>query len=381
MANGRKNLTEANSGKPLEKLRLLVRKYAPMSLKSWLVFIAAMGVAAAVCAMLRRVSTSDVHVPMIFVLAVLVIALFTEGYFYGVLAAFVSVICVNWAFTYPYLKLDFSVYGYPLTFMTMLAVGVAVSTLISRVKDQQEIEVEVAAERTRANLLRAVSHDLRTPLTTISGSISAVLDSGESLSAEQKRQLLADANHDAEWLCRMVENLLSITRINDGSIQRINKEPEMLEEVLGEAVGNFKKRTPGIRVEVCVPDEALFVPMDAMLIEQVLFNLLDNAVQHGGELSCIHILARREKSFVSVTVRDDGRGISKSALGHIFDGYQALGGSGDADKSRRMGIGLTVCRTIVEAHGGTINAKNAEEGGAEFTFTLPLEEVLDDDKG
>ena len=120
----------------VEKMRIL-KKYFPMSAKGWLIYFVAMGLASALCALLQRVSTSDVHVPMIFVLMVLIIALMTDGYFYGFLAAVTSVIAVNWAFTYPYAELNFSIYGYPLTFVTMLAVGFAVSTLAARVKEHQ----------------------------------------------------------------------------------------------------------------------------------------------------------------------------------------------------------------------------------------------------
>ena len=142
----------------MNRLKSIVKKYFPLSARSWLIFVAAMASASALCALLQRLTTSDTHVPMIFVLAVLVVALSTEGYFYGLLAALLSVLGVNYAFTYPYLKLDFSVYGYPLTFMTMLAVGFAVSTLTTRVRAQEKLRAESEREKMRANLLRAISH-------------------------------------------------------------------------------------------------------------------------------------------------------------------------------------------------------------------------------
>ena len=193
-----------------------------------MVFFVTMGLTSVVCQTLKGVSSSDVHVPMIFVLAVLIVSLLTDGYFYGALAALVSVVGVNWAFTYPFFMLDFSIYGYPLTFMTMLAVGFAVSTLTSRVKEQERIRLESEKEKMRANLLRSISHDLRTPLTSISGSISAVLENGGSLGETQCKELLQDAKGDADWLCRMVENLLSITRISGDDVRGIQKEDEAL---------------------------------------------------------------------------------------------------------------------------------------------------------
>ncbi len=358
----------------MTRIKEFLKKYFPLSAKGWAIFAAAMAVASALCWMLGKITSSDTHVPMIFVLAVLVVALCTEGYFYGLLAAGSSVLGVNYAFTYPYLKLDFSVYGYPLTFMTMLAVGFAVSTLTTRLKAQEKLRAESEREKMRANLLRAVSHDLRTPLTAISGSIATVLeDGGEALSKEQQRELLLDAKQDADWLCRMVENLLSITRISGGEIGRIKKQDEIVEEVFSEAVLNFRKRYSDVKISVSVPEEVLLVPMDAMLIEQVIFNLMDNARTHGRRTTGIRLYARQDGNSVAIGVEDNGVGIAPETLPHLFDGSLQLSGSGAADTTRCMGIGLSVCRSIVEAHGGRIYAENLPQGGARVEFSLPLE--------
>lgn len=349
-----------------------LRKYAPLTMRGWLIFFAVMAVASAICALLRGVSATDVHVPLIFVLAVLIIALLTDGYFYGILAALTSVITVNYAFTYPYAKLDFSVYGYPLTFLTMLAVGCVVSALTSRVKEQERVWIESEKEKVRANLLRAVSHDLRTPLTSISGSLAAVLENDGALSREAREELLRDAWKDSEWLCRMVENLLSVTRIGDDGMGHLNKQEELLEEVVGEAVLSFRKRAPELDISVSVPEEPLFVPMDALLIEQVLLNLLDNAALHGGGTSKISVSAERSGSEAVLSVEDNGGGIPADRLDGLFDGALPAARTRKGDGHRGMGIGLTVCRTIVEVHGGTIFAENTQAGGARFTFTLPL---------
>lgn len=346
-----------------------LKKYIPLSIRGWFIYFLTMAAASVGCLLLQRISESDAHVPLIFVLVVLIVSLTTDGYFYGVLASLTSVITVNYAFTYPYAKMDFSIYGYPLTFMTMLAVSVAACTLTSRVREQERLKVETEREKVRANLLRAVSHDLRTPLTAISGSIAAVLES-DDLPQGQSRELLTDAKDDAEWLCRMVENLLSVTRISGGETAQIHKEEEILEEVLSEAVVNFKKRNRGVSVSVSVPDELLFVPMDAMLIEQVLINLMDNAVIHGENTEKIAIVADADEEYVSIRVKDDGKGIEEKTYEHLFDGTLQFTGKGSADKTRGLGIGLSVCKTIIEAHGGRINAENTEQGSC-FTFTLP----------
>lgn len=350
-----------------------LKNYFPVSARGWFVLAATMTVAALTCFLLGAVTTSDTHVPLIFVLAVLVTALMTEGYLYGFIASILSVFAVNWAFTYPYMKLDFTIYGYPLTFLTMLAVGFAVSTLTSRLKAHEKIKAEAEREKTRANLLRAVSHDLRTPLTSISGSLGVVLENDGKLSEDDCRELLQDAKKDAEWLCRMVENLLSITRMSEDKQNAIDMQPELLEEVISEAVMKFKKHYPQMTVRVSVPDEPVFALMDAMLIEQLLLNLLDNSVLHGGSTDTIRIDVEQQGDMASVRLSDNGNGIDPVLLPVLFEGASRLAALSDRDDNRFMGIGLGVCRTIVEAHGGSISARNLPEGGAEFAFLLPME--------
>ena len=337
------------------------------NIKSWMVFVSSMGGATLICILLRGVSTSDFHVPMIFVLAVLVISLYTDGYFYGILAALSSVFGVNWAFTYPYMNFNFSLPGYLITFVTMLAVGLVTSLLSSRIKAQEKLRIESAAEKMRADLLRSISHDLRTPLTSISGSLSAAIEDDGSIGEDQKRQLLSNAKDEADWLCRIFENLMSITRIN-GQPGNINKKSELLEELISEVCSTFSKRVPGIAIDVQLPDEPVFVSVDAMLIEQLLINMMDNAVQHGKNTDRITISVSEQGEFISISVQDNGEGIDSAVLAHLFDGnLQMFAESGD--KNKYMGIGLQVCKTIAEIHGGTISARNNSRG-AEFIVTL-----------
>lgn len=365
----------------MDKIRSRLKTWFPMSFRGWAVLLAALLVAALLCLVLRGVAAPDVPAPLIFVLFVLVVSLTTDGYFYGLLASVISVFAVNWAFTYPYLKMDFSIYGYPLTFVTMLAVGFAVSTLTGRVREQERIRRESEREKMRANLLRAVSHDLRTPLTAISGSLSVLLEDGCTLTEEECRELLIDARNDADWLTRIMENLLSITRISGDGVAGIKKDPQIMEEIISEAVINFRKRNPGITVSVKVPDELLFVPMDAMLIEQVLINLMDNSVAHGRTTTKIFVNVNSDDKYARVRVSDNGKGIDMRLLDHLFDGSLPLSGGKAPDESRYMGIGLSVCKTIVEAHGGTIFAQNRPGSGAEFIFTLELGGTDDDYQG
>lgn len=335
--------------------------------KNWAVFAASMTLASLCSVLLMKVSTSDFHVPMIFVLAVLVISMYTDGYFFGILASVLSVLAVNWAFTYPYLEFNFSLSGYLVTFITMLAVGLATSLLSSRIKAQEQMRIESVKEKMRATLLRSISHDLRTPLTSVSGTITAVLDEDNPLPEEQKRQLLSDARSEADWLCRMVDNLLSVTRIS-GDNGDIKKDNELLEEVIAEAASNFQIRNPEIVLTIDLPSEPIFIQMDAMLIEQVLVNLLDNAVIHGKDTTTIHVTAKDIGDYIRISVGDDGVGIDNTIINHLFDGsLQFLPAT--EDKNKNMGIGLQVCKTVVDAHGGTISARNLKRG-AEFTFTV-----------
>lgn len=357
----------------MQKIAELLKKYCPMSFKDWMITLFLMAAGSSLCISLQQITTSDTHVPLIFVLVVLLVALLTNGYFYGILTALASVFAVNWAFTYPYQKLDFSIYGYPLTFITMLAVGVACSMLASGLKERERLMRLSEAERTRATLLRSISHDLRTPLTSIGGSISAVLDNGLQ-NTDLNRELLENAREDVDWLYRVVENLLSVTEINGkGCIQ---KKDELLEEVLNDVAYKFRNSHPSVSVEINCPEEPLFVPMDAVLITQVLKNLMENAVIHGERTDRILLSVRDLGEEVGIYVKDNGKGINRRMLPHLFDGtINAESGAGE-DSSRFIGLGLSVCKAVTEAHGGTISAHNPTSGGAEFMFTLPKGENL-----
>ena len=188
-------------------------------LRDMSITIALLGAAAVFCSMLNTLGDSDNAVPLVFVLAVLLTARFTEGYFYGMFASVASVFGVNFAFTYPYFELDFSLTGYPLTFLSMFAVSMVVGMLTEQVKRQSRIEAEAEREKMKANLLRSVSHDLGTPLTAIIGSSTVVLDHYDTLTDEEKMELIDHVRDDAQWLVRLVENILWITRIKDNAVQ------------------------------------------------------------------------------------------------------------------------------------------------------------------
>ena len=232
------------------------------------------------------------------------------------------------------------------------------------------MRLEVEREKMRANLLRAVSHDIRTPLTAIVGSASGIIDNYDALSKENILELLEDMKSEGQWLVRMVENLLSITRIGDGTA-RINKEDELVEDVISGAITKFRKRFPDIEIIPKVPEDVLFVPMDAILIEQVIVNLLENCVLHADGMTKIWLIVTEDGDQVKFSVEDDGAGIKESVLPRMFDGsFQSEDGK-ESDSKRNMGIGLSVCMTIVRAHDGIMKAENRKEGGARVMFWLP----------
>ena len=329
--------------------------------------------AIALCFILNEVTGYEgntYYVPLVFVLAVAVISRLTSGYFHGILTSFLSVFFVNYYFTYPYRAFNFTLSGYPLTFVSMLAVSLIISAASTRIKRQEELRVEAEKERIRANLLRAVSHDIRTPLTSIVGSSSLLLDRGNALPEAERVALLSDVHDDALWLVRVVENLLSVTRLSGES--DLQKEPELAEDVVAEAVLKYKKTYADIPVSVTVPEEVVLIPMDAVLITQVLFNLLENAAIHGKNVTDIRITVTLGVRDAIFSVRDNGGGIPADVLPHLFDGSFGHMWKPAPDAKRNMGIGLSVCASIVEAHGGKLHARN-RDGGAEFIFTLPLE--------
>ncbi len=354
--------------------RLWLRGKISLSWRDALLTLLVLGIASALSLALRSPGGGDQYVPLIFVLAVLVISRTTDGYLYGIVSSLAAVVGVNWAFTYPYFALNFTLSGYPLTFVTMLAVSLITCTLTTRLKEQERLRRESERETLRANLLRAISHDLRTPLTSIEGSVNAVLENGDVLTREQQTQLLAESRDSARWLIRMVENLLSVTRIgNDAAGPSLRKEPELVEEIVGEALGKFRRSDPGVEVTADIPDEPLLVPMDAMLVEQVLMNLMENAARHGETTSRIELTVRQENGEGVFEVRDNGRGVDEAALPALFAGYPRSDRDTHGD-TRGMGIGLSVCSSIIAAHGGRLTGGNRTDGpGAIFRFTLPLE--------
>ncbi len=317
------------------------------------------------------VPSGSANITLFYVFALIIIARYTKGYRYGIAAALFCVVFINYFFTYPHFKLNFTLAGYPVTFIVMLAITLITSTLTSHMKRQAEALAAAEKEKMRANLLRAVSHDLRTPLTGIIGSVATLRE--DSL-IQTDLQLHETVNHiydDAAWLLNMVENLLSVTRIQV-SDTHVKKSIEVVEEVVSESIARLKKRLPQARIEAALPQDFIMIPMDAILIEQVLINLMENALVHSKSTQPVRLQVTADLSCVLFEVIDYGVGIPKDLLDTIFDGVPSCE-SKSADSRKGMGIGLSICKTIVLAHHGTITAKNHTDG-AVFSFTLPSAE-------
>lgn len=433
-----------------------------------------------------------INIVSTYILAIVIIARITDGYIWGIVASLFSVLCVNYLFTYPYFSFDFTLDGYPITFLIMSATALlvnittvelkqhaqdalrkekntqelyfvmkdlvavttneqAISITISHFKNffhtnvifhrpeevrhktgldgqwyylsldspseyygtlaiditpikmepnefsrfvelitartltvleslrlkeiQKQTMIESEREKMRSNLLRAVSHDLRTPLTTMLGSTTTLMDNQNILDNDTKMKLLSGIRDDCEWLIHMVENLLSVTRIREGDT-KLKTTLEPAEEIIAEAVTKLKKRCPNTEFHVKIPEELLMVPMDATLIEQVIINLCENSVHHSGCPSPIDITLSRSENNAVFQIRDYGRGLCPEQLDHLFDGYTSYS-SQSQDSYKGMGIGLSICMTIIKAHNGTIRGYNnntEKQGGACFEFSLPMEE-------
>ena len=316
------------------------------------------------------------HITAVFIFAVFLISLLTNGYVYGIVAAFISMIAVNYAFTFPFFSINFMIPVNMISAIIMIVIAILTSTLTTQIKRHETMKAEGEKERMRANLLRAVSHDLRTPLTTIYGSAATLLENRDTLEEEQQIKILQGIKEDSEWLVRMVENLLSITRIDSGNV-KIIKTPIVLEELIDSVIVKFRKRYPDFDITLDLPEDIVVIPMDAMLIEQVIVNILENAIQHAEGMTELILRVFVLGKQAIFEIKDNGCGISKEKLPYIFSGYYENKEEPSDGQKRNTGIGLSVCKTIIKAHGGDISAENIKGGGAVFRFILDTEEEID----
>lgn len=237
--------------------------------------------------------------------------------------------------------------------------------------EREQIRVAMEKERLRANLLRSVSHDLRTPLTALSGAGNLLAENFDVLMDVEKRKLATDISEEIGWLTNLVENILNMTRINNEQLL-LKKEEEIIDDVVSEAVSRTKRILKDRSFSVTLPNEVVSAPMDGKLIVQVIVNLLENAVRHTSRDSSVSLDVEINGTDVEFTVSDTGQGIDDSIKDILFDRFVTLE-KGVTDGRRGIGLGLSICKAIVEAHGGKIHSEDNLPKGSKFIFTLPLE--------
>ena len=245
---------------------------------------------------------------------------------------------------------------------------------LSREKEDGRVQME--RERLKSTLLRSISHDLRTPLTGISGSAGFLYQNIGIIDQETAKSMLKDICSDSEWLRTMVENLLNMTRIQEGRLD-INKKKEVVDDIVSSAVRLVSKRIGNHVLETETPEDILLFSVDGRLFIQVLVNLMDNAFRHSGEGTTVILQVRAEDGFLKFIVKDNGVGLPKDKIDKIFDNFFTTSYE-NGDKQRGVGLGLTICKAIVEAQDGTIRAYNGSDGGAVFEIKMPMEDKKDE---
>ena len=317
----------------------------------------------------------EANIIAVYILGVLIISIITSSWMYSFLASVISVLAFNFLFTIPRFTLRAYDPSYPVTFGIMFLVALITGSLASRMKEyareSAQAAMQIEKEQLRADLLRSISHDLRTPLTSISGNASNLLSNENEFSQETRMQIYGDIYDDSMWLIKLVENLLSVTRIEDGRMD-LRMSAELMDEVIAEAMRHTDRNRDGRKIEVSSDEEFILGKMDARLIVQVVINLVDNAVKYTPEGAQIRIHTGKKDGMVVVSVSDTGPGIPDEQKSKVFDMFYT-GTNRAADGRRSLGLGLGLCRSIIRAHGGEIWVSDNKPQGA--VFTLPAEEV------
>lgn len=337
------------------------------------------GVCTGLCFFLDYLNVNNLNFPIIYVLGVACVAVFTEGFLYSSLLSILSVLSLNFFFTDPRFTFNVSDHSYFLAFFLMLAVGLIVSWLTFQLKkrmaevgalqaEKEILKIDSEKKQEKATLLQSISHDLRTPLTTIKSGAQTLHDHPD-LPVEERQEILSEITQKSEWTAKLVENLLSLTRI-DGKSLSIKKKDEAAEDVVAEAVRTVSSELGRRSLDYEAPKDLLIVPMDSTLISQVLVNILTNAIQHTKDDGHIGIKVYSATGFAYFRIANDGTPLLEKDLPLIFDMYNKRT---DRSTESLAGLGLATCKLIVSAHGGEITAANVG-GQVVFTFSLPLAE-------
>ena len=324
-----------------------------------------------------KLGMSESNIIMVYILCVQITSVITTHQVYSLIASVVSVFVFNFLCTEPRYTLLAYDKDYPVTFITMFVAAFLTGSLSIRVKKQAKQVADAALvaqkEQLRSNLLRSISHDLRTPLTSISGNASNLLSNGEKFDVETKKQLYSDIYDDSMWLITLVENLLSITKIEEGRLN-IRLQAEMLDEIITEALQHISRKKEEHKISFQTSEDFILVKADARLIMQVIINIVDNAFKYTQKGSEITITTQKMKDKAVVRIADNGPGIPDDIKPLVFDMFYS-GAKNMADSRRSLGLGLALCKSIITAHGGELELSDNMPHGAVFTFSLPIEEV------
>jgi two-component system, OmpR family, sensor histidine kinase KdpD len=314
------------------------------------------------------------NVVMVYLLGIVIVSM-RYGYIPSLVAAALSVLCFDFFFIPSYFTFAVAEVGHLVTFGVMFLVGVVISGLTKRARDQAErarmlaeeahrAQFQYESEQLRNAILSSISHDLRTPLAVITGAATTLQDDG--IDSTDRRELVDTIVQEADRLNQLVQNVLDMTRLEAGAL-RVRRQWHLLEEIVGSALSRVEKALAEREVVTSLPRELGLVPLDSVLIEQVIVNLLENAVKYTPPRSPVSIAGRLRDGEVEIEVADRGPGIPQAEMTRIFDKFiRARHDKGGA------GLGLTICRGIVVAHGGRIWVEQREGGGASFRFTLPI---------
>lgn len=328
-------------------------------------------------ASLWKLGFNDTTIISVFLLGILGVSVASESQIFGILASFLSFVIFDFLFAEPLYSFQIYDKGYLITFAIMTFTFFFINKKLARfkedIKKSADIAIHAEQERLRSTLLRSISHDLRTPLTTISGNASILLDNSLTLDDEKKTELCKAIYHDSLWLNGLVENLLSITRIEDGKMS-LNIQAELLTEVIDEALKHIAVKTDKHVIRIEVNDELLMAAMDLRLILQVIVNIIENAIKYTPPGTEIIITAKSLDEKVVVEIADNGFGIADDKKDCVFDMFYSEGNS-YGDSRRGLGLGLALCKAILTAHGEKIYIRDNVPRGTIFGFTLKLVEV------
>ena len=336
-----------------------------------------LGAATLIGLLFSNLGFTEANIITIYLLAILLTSLVTTSRWCNLLNSLISVLVFNFFFTEPKFTLHVYEKGYPVTFVILFIASWITGTLAVRVKEHgkkaAEAEMLAQKEQLRANLLRSISHDLRTPLTSISGNASNLLSNSSSFDEATKKQIYSDIYDDSMWLINLVENLLSVSRMEDGKMI-LHMQTELIDEIVTESLRHVEKRSFKHIIKVVHEEELLLVKIDARLIVQVIINLIDNAIKYTPPGTEITIHSKKLDEWIVVDVADNGAGIPEEEKERVFEMFYT-GNNKIADSRRSIGLGLFLCKSIIEAHGGQIELLDFEPHGSLFRFTLPAGEV------